>query len=81
MKLSLLKSLSLHNSTIPQKLLVITHLVMYFIPLLLIIFIWLPLLFILRWRHYRIPLLPKVKDEKENDEALPITVVIALEGE
>ena len=81
MKLSLLKSFSLHNSTIPQELLVITYLVMYFIPLLLIIFIWLPLLFIIRWRHYRIPLLPKVKDEKENDETLPITVVIALEGE
>lgn len=54
---------------------------MYFIPFLLIIFIWLPLLFILRWRYYRMPLLPKVKDEKENDEALPITVVIALERE
>lgn len=54
---------------------------MYFIPLLLIIFIWLPLLFILRWRYYRMPLLSKGKGEVEENEALPITIVIPLERE
>ena len=54
---------------------------MYFIPFLLIIFIWLPLLFILRWRYYRMPLLSKGKGEEEENEALPITIVIPLERE
>lgn len=54
---------------------------MYFIPFLLIIFIWLPLLFILRWRYYRMPLLSKGKGEEEEKEALPITIVIPLERE
>ena len=54
---------------------------MYFIPLLLIIFIWLPLLFILRWRYYRMPLLSKGKGEEKEKEALPITIVIPLERE
>lgn len=54
---------------------------MYFIPLLLIIFIWLPLLFILRWRYYRMPLLSKGKGEEEEKEALPITIVIPLDRE
>ena len=54
---------------------------MYFIPLLLIIFIWLPLLFILRWRYYRMPLLSKREGENEENEALPITIVIPLERE
>ena len=54
---------------------------MYFIPLLLIIVIWLPLLFILRWRYYRMPLLSKGKGEEEENEALPITIVIPLERE
>ncbi len=52
---------------------------MYFIPLIVIIIIWLPLLFILRWRYYRMPLLPKVDKAKESDEALPITIIIPLE--
>ena len=54
---------------------------MYFIPFLLIIFIWLPLLFILRWRYYRMPLLSKGEGENEEKEALPITIVIPLERE
>ena len=54
---------------------------MYFIPFLLIIFIWLPLLFVLRWRYYRMPLLSKGKGEEEENEALPITIVIPLERE
>ena len=54
---------------------------MYFIPLIVIIIIWLPLLFILRWRYYSMPLLPKVDEAKEGDEALPITVIIPLEND
>lgn len=54
---------------------------MYFIPFLLIIFIWLPFLFILRWRYYHMPLLSKGKGEEEENEALPITIVIPLERE
>ena len=54
---------------------------MYLIPLLVIIIIWLPLLFILRWRYYSMPLLPKVDKAKEGDEALPITVIIPLEND
>ena len=52
---------------------------MYFIPLLVIIIIWLPLLFFMRWRYYRMPLLLKEDKAKEGDEALPISVIIPLE--
>ena len=52
---------------------------MYFIPLLVIIIIWLPLLFFMRWRYYRMPLLPKDDIAKEGNEALPITVIIPLD--
>lgn len=50
---------------------------MFFLPILLLIIIWLPFLYYFRWRFYRLPL--SVGNTKEiNSQMPPVTIIIPL---